>query len=66
MVAPFVGAWIEIPNIAPLELVCPVAPFVGAWIEITASDFKKSDKAMVAPFVGAWIEIPLYIRFILL
>ena len=35
MVAPLVGAWIEIKNLhEPTELKV-VAPLVGAWIEIT-------------------------------
>ena len=34
MVAPFVGAWIEIIRSLPMELSTCVAPFVGAWIEI--------------------------------
>ncbi len=34
IVAPFVGAWVEI--MLALKSVCPnnVAPFVGAWVEI--------------------------------
>ena len=36
MVAPFVGAWIEITPAAVEDNVDPVAPFVGAWIEITS------------------------------
>ena len=37
MVAPFVGAWIEI--IIAIKATCAilVAPFVGAWIEMYAS-----------------------------
>ena len=34
MVAPFVGAWIEIAVDITSCLVLLVAPFVGAWIEI--------------------------------
>ena len=34
LVAPFVGAWIEIVNRIDIFAICPVAPFVGAWIEI--------------------------------
>ena len=33
-VAPFVGAWIEIPNPRGEYDNAAVAPFVGAWIEI--------------------------------
>ena len=34
LVAPFVGAWIEIPDSRVSIYVSTVAPFVGAWIEI--------------------------------
>ena len=34
VVAPFVGAWIEIPNVTTSTTGEGVAPFVGAWIEI--------------------------------
>ena len=34
MVAPFVGAWIEIMTMERLLAQQRVAPFVGAWIEI--------------------------------
>ena len=57
LVAPLVGAWIEI-KIQQEESGsrCDVAPLVGAWIEI---DFLLSlcQEYGVAPLVGAWIEI---------
>ena len=34
VVAPFVGAWIEIVVACIFSNVASVAPFVGAWIEI--------------------------------
>ena len=34
MVAPFAGAWIEIPVFRRLVFCWIVAPFAGAWIEI--------------------------------
>ena len=34
LVAPFVGAWIEIDNTEHKDPYILVAPFVGAWIEI--------------------------------
>ena len=34
-VAPFTGAWIEMPYRMRGEHVVTVAPFTGAWIEIT-------------------------------
>ena len=34
MVAPLVGAWIEICNVDVGTHQAPVAPLVGAWIEI--------------------------------
>ena len=55
-VAPFVGAWIEIPDSRVSIYVSTVAPFVGAWIEI-ALFFDGCEMCLVAPFVGAWIEI---------
>ena len=62
LVAPFTGAWIEIPLMMTLmaAMLCRVAPFTGAWIEITIA---KTIKAywVVAPFTGAWIEI---VRFV--
>ena len=37
LVAPFAGAWIEIPDATFKLLNCTVAPFAGAWIEINYS-----------------------------
>ena len=56
MVAPFVGAWIEIVDAECKQRIQRVAPFVGAWIEIRGSCSQEKE-AQVAPFVGAWIEI---------
>ena len=56
IVAPFMGAWIEIFGRTKLRNLNFVAPFMGAWIEI----LKKKEKLIqdiVAPFMGAWIEI---------
>ncbi len=33
-VAPYAGAWIEIPIATYLSMASPVAPYAGAWIEI--------------------------------
>ena len=55
-VAPFVGAWIEIPEAPDATSGPAVAPFVGAWIEIVIPTV-DSTYEYVAPFVGAWIEI---------
>ena len=55
LVAPLVGAWIEMLLPPPLFVLPFVAPLVGAWIEIRkASSFSL---VSVAPLVGAWIEI---------
>ena len=56
VVAPLVGAWIEI--IAKLYKYVPifVAPLVGAWIEI-CNGIPGYPYTNVAPLVGAWIEI---------
>ena len=56
IVAPFVGAWIEIQQIHQSKSKQMVAPFVGAWIEIRTSPSMRGLTA-VAPFVGAWIEM---------
>ena len=39
MVAPFVGAWIEMVIMRLLITLYHVAPFVGAWIEISCARF---------------------------
>ncbi len=56
MVAPHVGAWIEIlyRNKCGGERI--VAPHVGAWIEILRESL-VAWHVRVAPHVGAWIEI---------
>ena len=56
LVAPLVGAWIEIYSTALKLLMNIVAPLVGAWIEISMSAMGAS-LSKVAPLVGAWIEI---------
>ena len=59
VVAPHVGAWIEI----GYGYLCTnhhrVAPHVGAWIEIQALAAIQSERN-VAPHVGAWIEIVVF------
>ena len=57
MVAPLVGAWIEIYHgLHYCSTRAIVAPLVGAWIEISVATIP--DKLIsVAPLVGAWIEI---------
>ena len=56
IVAPLVGAWIEIQNLRQMDLRNKVAPLVGAWIEIIR-DKVEDMLGVVAPLVGAWIEI---------
>ena len=58
IVAPLVGAWIEITSSVWLAVFECVAPLVGAWIEIFAP-FTPVTGVPVAPLVGAWIEILL-------
>ena len=60
-VAPFAGAWIEIPVSFVLSCQYPVAPFAGAWIEITLL-LVFLLRPSVAPFAGAWIEMLLVCR----
>ena len=57
LVAPLVGAWIEINLIASFNGMQTVAPLVGAWIEINTICIIPYALATVAPLVGAWIEI---------
>ena len=56
MVAPLVGAWIEICVGTGQRQGRAVAPLVGAWIEIIKTG-SVTDDMLVAPLVGAWIEI---------
>ena len=58
LVAPLVGAWIEIAMVAPMLTTDAVAPLVGAWIEIVEL-FADQTEQSVAPLVGAWIEISI-------
>ena len=61
LVAPRVGAWIEIRMGIYAELVqLKVAPRVGAWIEIISLPPPTLCRTPVAPRVGAWIEITLF------
>ena len=60
LVAPRVGAWIEIFEILFDDTFTFVAPRVGAWIEICISALFGTF-TNVAPRVGAWIEIVLNI-----
>ena len=57
MVAPLVGAWIEIGGSNSTFDKLEVAPLVGAWIEIVYVRIGLKGGRMVAPLVGAWIEI---------
>ena len=56
LVAPLVGAWIEIKNRGVDTAESGVAPLVGAWIEIFDGTYVLFP-SRVAPLVGAWIEI---------
>ena len=57
LVAPLVGAWIEIYHSGYFFLASArVAPLVGAWIEI-GEIHARIYPLDVAPLVGAWIEI---------
>ena len=56
LVAPLVGAWIEIMTYWEEVYDLLVAPLVGAWIEINFSPARYEAEA-VAPLVGAWIEM---------
>ena len=56
VVAPLVGAWIEIYKDLQTKIFERVAPLVGAWIEID-NIIEWENSLIVAPLVGAWIEI---------
>ena len=56
LVAPHVGAWIEICNLIWSVERRTVAPHVGAWIEILCLHAGLTTTG-VAPHVGAWIEM---------
>ena len=56
LVAPLVGAWIEMFAALVVSIIAIVAPLVGAWIEMLSSSSLNAVK-MVAPLVGAWIEM---------
>ena len=58
IVAPLVGAWIEICQYSVCCEELSVAPLVGAWIEIGFRLY-LSCSIGVAPLVGAWIEMML-------
>ena len=58
LVAPLVGAWIEIDNEWFDIRNDKVAPLVGAWIEMCMV-YKLPFDSFVAPLVGAWIEIKI-------
>ena len=58
LVAPLVGAWIEIHLYMTYNLLFIVAPLVGAWIEIIGL-YSVVNPCHVAPLVGAWIEIAI-------
>ena len=59
IVAPFMGAWIEIISIELcVNSDSDVAPFMGAWIEIIKASILQL-WISVAPFMGAWIEIEI-------
>ena len=55
-VAPYAGAWIEMPGAVGKGNACGVAPYAGAWIEITAI-LSEPVSDRVAPYAGAWIEM---------
>ena len=64
LVAPRVGAWVEIAESVFRDVIENVAPRVGAWVEIchwhSCAIFWR-----VAPRVGAWVEINSLYFFLL-
>ena len=55
-VAPYAGAWIEIPLPRAIDVCIDVAPYAGAWIEIVGYGLAQWTY-YVAPYAGAWIEM---------
>ena len=49
VVAPLVGAWIEIALHDNVRIICGVAPLVGAWIEILIALIIASESASRSP-----------------
>jgi hypothetical protein len=43
-VAPYIGAWIEVPVILCNSIYTHVAPYIGAWIEVKMAKNMKSLK----------------------
>ena len=62
VVAPRVGAWIEMQSPHLSQQPINVAPRVGAWIEIDRK-YLAVKYIHVAPRVGAWIEIVSALTF---
>ena len=58
LVAPHMGAWIEMQTHTKRMLATNVAPHMGAWIEIV-NTWEEIADMLVAPHMGAWIEICL-------
>ena len=59
-IAPFAGAWIEMPTSCGSWVTKQIAPFAGAWIEIKSLS-SSAGAVHIAPFAGAWIEMtPLH------
>ncbi|PGQ89927.1 hypothetical protein COA26_04660 [Bacillus cereus] len=56
VVAPYIGAWIEIQTANGQGMALPVAPYIGAWIEMKNYSHCFQQHC-VAPYIGAWIEI---------
>ena len=57
MVAPYLGAWIEIFTLSHFAQLFNVAPYLGAWIEMLCLNHQRKANRRVAPYLGAWIEI---------
>ena len=55
LVTPYVGVWIETPELIENGLHIIVTPYVGVWIETyTMSPLRLP--GLVTPYVGVWIE----------
>ena len=59
VVAPYIGAWVEILNSIPDYISQLVAPYIGAWVEMCIWHSLHMHR-WVAPYIGAWVEICLF------
>ena len=55
LVVPYIGTWIETPNLYLRSRMDIVVPYIGTWIE-TADNTEEYQPPFVVPYIGTWIE----------